>query len=114
MAKHKRIEKTVQVETCLGLEYSTLAELKGMVEAWIAMHGEDAWLEQYQEAYGDDSYYWAIIKKVPETDDEYDARVADLKKKEIREKDIQEARDRSEFERLSKKFGVNTNLTTSN
>ena len=73
MAKHKRIEKTVQVETCLGLEYSTLAELKGMVEAWIAMHGEDAWLEQYQEAYGDDSYYWAIIKKVPETDDEYDA-----------------------------------------
>ena len=30
MAKHKRIEKTVQVETCLGLEYSTLAELKGI------------------------------------------------------------------------------------
>lgn len=50
MAKHKRIEKTVQVETCLGLEYSTLAELKGRVEAWIAIHGEDAWLEKYQEA----------------------------------------------------------------
>jgi hypothetical protein len=105
MAKHKRIEKTVQVETCLGLEYSTLAELKGMVEGWIAMHGEDAWLEQYQEPYGDDSYYWEINKKVPETDEEYDARVTDLKQTEIRQKNTQEARDRSEFARLSKKFG---------
>jgi hypothetical protein len=100
MAKHKRIEKTVQVETCLGLEYSTLAELKGMVEGWIAMHGEDAWLEQYQEAYGDDSYYWKINKKVPETDKEYEARVANLKQREK----TQEERDRAEFERLSKKY----------
>lgn len=105
MAKHKRLEKTVQVQDCLGLQYSTLAELKGMVEGWIAMHGEDAWLEKYQEPYGDDSYYWAIIKEVPETDAEYDARVASLKEKEIHQKNIQEARDRSEFERLSKKFG---------
>jgi hypothetical protein len=112
MAKHKRIEKTVQVETCLGIEYSTLAELKGMVEAWIAMHGEDAWLEQYQDpysqgawAYSDDHYYWGINKKVPETDEEYDARVTDLKQTEIRQKNTQEARDRSEFERLSKKYG---------
>jgi hypothetical protein len=102
MAKHKRLEKKVQVETCLGLEYSTLAELKGMVEAWIAMHGEDAWLEQYQEAYGDDSYYWAINKKVPETDAEYDARVALLKRHET----AKEERDRAEFERLSKKYGA--------
>jgi predicted RNase H-like HicB family nuclease len=106
MAKHKRIEKTVQVETCLGLEYSTLAELKGMVEEWIAMHGEDAWLERYQEPYGDDSYYWEINKKVPETDEEYAARVADLKQKEIHQKTIQEARERAEFERLSKKYGA--------
>lgn len=101
MAKHKRIEKTVQVETCLGLEYSTLAELKGMVEEWIAMHGEDAWLGQYQEAYSD-TYYWAIIKKVPETDAEYDARVNLLK----RHKTAKEERDRAEFERLSKKYGA--------
>ena len=102
MAKHKRLEKTVQVETCLGLEYSTLAELKGMVEAWIAMHGEDAFLEQYQEPYGDDRYYWAINKKVPETDAEYAARVALLKRHET----AKEERDRAEFERLSKKYGA--------
>ena len=102
MAKHKRIEKTVQVETCLGLEYSTLAELKGMVEEWIAMHGEDAWLERYQEPYGDDSYYWEINKKVPETDEEYDARVNLLKRHET----AKEERDRAEFERLSKKYGA--------
>jgi hypothetical protein len=101
MTKHKRLDKTVQVETCLGLEYSTLAELKDMVEGWITMYGKDAWLAQYPDPYGND-YYWAIDKKVPETDAEYDARVANLKKFE----QSQEERDRAEFERLSKKFGT--------
>ena len=100
MAKHKRLEKKVQVDYYLGLEYLTLSELKDKAEEWFHQYGSDAWLEQYQEPYSE-SYSWGIFKRVPETDDEYDARVIDLKQREK----TQEERDRAEFERLSKKYG---------
>ena len=101
MAKHKRLEKKTQVDYYLGLEYLTLSELKDKAEEWFHHYGPDAWLEQYQEPYSE-SYSWGIFRRVPETDDEYDARVIDL---EQREK-TQEERDRAEFERLSKKYGA--------
>ena len=100
MAKHKRLEVKTQVDYYLGLEYLTLSELKDKAEEWFHHYGPDAWLEQYQEPYNE-SYSWGIFKRVPETDAEYDARVADLKKWEK----TQEERDRTEFERLSKKYG---------
>ena len=101
MAKHKRLEKKVQVDYYLGLEYLTLSELKDKAEEWFHQYGSDAWLEQYQEPYSE-SYSWGIFKRVPETDDEYDARVIDLDRREK----TQEERDRAEFERLSKKYGA--------
>ena len=101
MAKHKRLDKKVQVEDYLVLEYLNLSELKDKAEEWFHQYGPAAWLEQYQEPYSE-SYSWGIFKQVPETDAEYDARVAHIKKFE----QSQEEHDRAEFERLSKKYGA--------
>jgi hypothetical protein len=100
MAKHKRLDKKVQVDPYISLEYLTLSELKDRAEEWARYYGEDAWLEQHQEPYSE-SYSWGIFKRVPETDAEYDARIALLKQREK----TQEEHDRAEFERLSKKYG---------
>lgn len=55
--------------------------------------------------YGDSSDTYRFRKVREETDDEYAERVAKLKATAKKMKEDKEKRDRSEYERLKKKFG---------
>ncbi len=93
----KMVSKMVQ---SLDLSYTSLGSLKDNIDEAIETYGKDSWLDTYNIPY-DDSTYWGIYAKVPETDEEYLKRLKD----EEAYKERQDARDKAEFERLQKKFG---------
>ena len=103
--QQRKIQKTDTLTDVSPYELEgTLKALKEQIEGWIANYGEDAYLNwdpdywpQYQDS---PSPQYDIKRDREETDDECEKRIKDEQLK----KDLQEAREKKEFERLQKKF----------
>jgi len=87
-------------KTELYLSYNTIDEAIAMLEGIKASYGGSARIEKRQHRY-DDGEYLAVDVEEPETDAEMARRIAQEEAHEARMAE----RDRSEFERLKKKFG---------
>jgi hypothetical protein len=98
-----RSRKTVEyAATSVDIEYGTLADARDTIDYLIKTYGADARIDYYQNPY-EDHRTLSVFAKRPETDNEYNLRVS---REESYEKIVEE-RERTEFERLSKKFGSN-------
>ena len=84
----------------------TLQQVLTQIQQWITNHGPDArlnWNGDYWQQYSDSpSPRYEININREETDVEYQKRIADETLKQTQ----QDARDKKEYDRLQKKFGV--------
>ena len=84
----------------------TLQQVLTQIQQWITNHGPDArlnWNGDYWAQYSDSpSPRYEININREETDVEYQKRIADETLKQTQ----QDARDKKEYDRLQKKFGV--------
>ena len=84
----------------------TLKQLADQIQGYIDQHGPEARLDwnkyHYHDYDNEASPRFEIYRDREETDEEYDRRTI----KENIDKQMIEAREREEFERLQKKFGV--------
>lgn len=81
-------------EDYVGIDHSSLKDIKGLIERFIDLYGEDATLQSYYE-HSDDPY-WGIYVKELESDAEYAFRVSHIIENEKWE--------RRKYEELKKKF----------
>lgn len=105
MAKPRLI--TLKVDTVSTYDFEgTLQSTLERIQELIAEHGPEARLDYnkyfYYEYDNEPTPQYEVIIQREETKEEEKARMA--KEREI--KSSQEARDKAEFERLSKKFGT--------
>lgn len=101
----KKIIRAVAEEDVKHALTGTLASMKAEVERLIEVHGEDAEVDIDAEAedysYSSRRYaYVRIYVRRPESDEEYSTRVN--REQEYTAQKL--ARDKAEFERLSKQF----------
>lgn len=89
-----------EVQTDFDVSGYSLGEILEYVKTYINNYGADAKVENYRPMY-EEYEYLAIMKQVPETDAEYNKRIA----LETKYEEIAKQRDIAEFERLKKKFG---------
>lgn len=102
MVQVNRERKTVRKRVAtVDVNYVTLGTLLKDVQDAIGQWGENAFVEEYQHSYSDDSSYGGIFSDVLETDEEMATRIAD----EERWADAQEKRDQKDYARLKAKFG---------
>ena len=84
----------------------TLQQVLTQIQQWITNHGPDArlnWDGDHWQRYSDSpSPRYEININREETDVEYQKRIADETLKQTQ----QDARDKKEYDRLQKKFGV--------
>lgn len=83
--------------TTLSFEYCTLGDVLKQVQGYVEAYGADAYIDRHCYAYEDREYDF-VMMKVPETDKEMEARIA---QEEKFEKECQE-RDKANYERLKK------------
>ena len=104
MGKRKIITVTAQTFSPYDFE-RTLENLLKEVKELIKVYGKDARLDydphHYEPYSSEASPRFGILVSREETEEEYQSRVAEEKALG----DDREARERAEFERLSKKFG---------
>lgn len=97
MSERKFVE--VEVDT-LDIVYLSLGEIKDVIDRLISQYGKDIKIESKTHCYSDSSYL-ALIKMVPETDKEMEARIAKEKYWAEQKAD----RERKEFDRLKSIYG---------
>ena len=111
MGRYKRIDIRTDYKT--KLDESSWVGFKNSVESWMNENGlkED---EVYIEAdiehdyYGDSNWprmYAYATKFRPETDEEYNERVAQIKEEKKKEKEKKREKDLKELARLQMKYG---------
>jgi hypothetical protein len=84
----------------LSVKYRKLSELAETIQNLIADYGPDANIFECQYEYSDDRYF-AVMVKLPESDHAYKKRI----EAEERWHELQQQRDKAEYERLKTKFG---------
>jgi hypothetical protein len=96
-----RERKLVSVEQdTIDIDGRTLKQMAEHVAYLIANYGEAATVSKEQYRY-DDGYYFAVLKDVPETDEQMNTRIA---QEEIWEKQYQSDM-KAQYERLAKIYG---------
>jgi hypothetical protein len=97
-----RERKIVPYEECYIDFEMSLGEVLKEIKQLIKAYGEEAYIEGYTDQYSNsDRKTYHVFTKKPETDDQYNTRIA-YEEKWTKES---EARDAAEFARLSAKFG---------
>jgi hypothetical protein len=81
-----------------NVEYMTLPQVEEYVRELKNRHGPEATVEMLENY--NSTYYWAVMKEFPETDEQMSERIG----REERFEAIRMERDREEFERLKKLF----------
>ena len=99
MTQTKRLTVPQQIEDFYP-SYTTAVDLLETLQRLIKEYGDKVYIDSYFMSY-DETKYYAFYYPRPETDEEYNARVA----KEMQWKNEQHERERKEFERLKQKFG---------
>lgn len=97
MTERKMVAKEVAT---LTVDECTLLEIKQEVERLIVQYGNDATVSKETYSYSEGTYL-AVMVRVPESDEQYNTRIA----RERQFEEAREARDLAEFKRLSAKFG---------
>lgn len=93
--------KTVLREVgSLSVSYTSAKSLIDEIERYQKLYGEDLKIDKVSEAYSDYEYVGVFANR-PETDKEYDTRIA----REIEHEEAQQTRDKWEYERLRAKYG---------
>lgn len=98
---YERKMVSVEVDT-IDIEYFTLGQILENITKSINEYGKDAKVSLNTYSYTTDTYY-AINMMKPETDQQYNKRIAEEEKYYKQQED----RDAAEFKRLSEKFGTN-------
>jgi len=83
----------------LSVKYRKLSELAETIQNLIADYGPDATIDERQYDYSDDRYLAVLVKR-PESDHNHKKRI----EAEERWHELQEQRDKAEYERLTAKF----------
>jgi hypothetical protein len=87
-------------ETSVDINYGTLGNALETIQSLIEAYGSDARIDYYQAPYSESQYLYVYVKR-QESDDEYNARIANEERWERQG----EEKDRQEYERLQRKFG---------
>lgn len=98
----KRLMKEEVVDTFGSGQFEgTLRGTAEFINRLIETHGEDAVLSYEQHDRWDDTYFYAVMVSRPETDTEYEQRVATQKSLA----EAEEARERKQLAALMQKYG---------
>lgn len=81
----------------------TLKQVLERVQYLIETYGEDATIDEYVYPYSDGPGYSYVWKKVPETDDQMNARIAEEERYTAQHAEY----ERKQYEMLKAKFGSN-------
>lgn len=84
----------------LTVSYTSANSLIEEIRGYQKLYGEDLKVDKVQEAYSDYEYV-ALFANRPETDAEYNERIA----RETEREENQQTRDKREYERLKAMYG---------